>query len=793
VLNPIDAFVAAEHARHDLTARPSAPAHVLLRRVYLDLTGLPPTAEQLQAFLADSSADAYEKVVDQLLASPQYAERWGRHWMDVWRYSDWAGWGEQVRDSMPHVWRWRDWIVESLDADKPYDRMILEMLAADELCPEDADALRATGFLVRNFKRLSREQWMQDTVNHTTKAFLGMTLDCARCHDHMYDPVSQQEYYQFRAIFEPYNVRTDRVPGQVEVEKDGLVRAFDAELAAPTYFYVRGDERQADKDKPLVPAVPEQLGGSFAAQEISLPTLAYIPDKRDFVADDDVRAATERASAARSKWEEAQPKLGEAEASLIQSGSDAERMKAVDTLRREVQGLEIEAHLAEAKRDALVATLAAERLDAEDPQAPVEEREQAAKNALAAQRRQAVCEKRQEQFVAEEAVRSALLAAAEAENNLAAQPNEANLQAQRDMASQAADEARKKLTAADEALRAAEQEESASLTTDYKKRDLHAYPQTSTGRRLALARWIVDAQNPRTARVAINHIWLRHFGQPLVSSVFDFGNNGQPPTHPALLDWLASEFMQPSLSLSPSAQGREWQAAQSPGVPWSMKHVHRLIVTSNTYRMASAYDEASAKLDPDNRFLWCMPERRMEAEVVRDCVLYVCGQLDLTRGGPDIDYEQGLQVPRRSMYFRHAPEKQMTFLRLFDAASPVECYRRKESIIPQQALALANSSLALEQSRRLARKLNDEYPDANDFLQIAFQQVLARPATADEVAACLVFLSEQESFFSQNAERLTAVATDADDVVRPAADNVLRARENLVHVLLNHHDFVTIR
>jgi hypothetical protein len=188
---PIDAFISVEHQKRGLTPRPDAPPAVLLRRVYLDLIGLPPTPDELHAFLNDTSPDAYEKVVDALLERPEYGERWGRHWMDVWRYSDWAGWGNQVRDSMPHVWRWRDWIIESLNGDKPYDRMILEMLAADEYCPEDADALRATGFLVRNYKRLSREQWMQDTVNHTSKAFLGATFECARCHDHMYDPISQ--------------------------------------------------------------------------------------------------------------------------------------------------------------------------------------------------------------------------------------------------------------------------------------------------------------------------------------------------------------------------------------------------------------------------------------------------------------------------------------------------------------------------------------------------------------------------------------------------------------------------
>src|SRR5262249_22481377 len=153
---------------------------------------------------------------------------WGRHWMDVWRYADWAGYGPQVRDSQPHVWHWRDWIIESLNADKGYDRMVVEMLAGDEVAPVDPNVLRATRYLVRNFKLLSRETWRQDAVEHTFLAFQGVPIGCARCHDHMFDPLPQTDYYQIRAIFEPHKVRTDRLPGQPDLKKDGLPRAYDA-------------------------------------------------------------------------------------------------------------------------------------------------------------------------------------------------------------------------------------------------------------------------------------------------------------------------------------------------------------------------------------------------------------------------------------------------------------------------------------------------------------------------------------------------------------------------------------
>jgi len=793
--NPIDAFIAAEHARHGLTPRPEASRNVLLRRVYLDLIGLPPTAEEMHAFLSDSSSDAYEKVVDRLLGDPRYGERWGRHWMDVWRYSDWAGWGMQVRDSMPLVWRWRDWIIESQNADKPYDRMIAEMLAADELSPEDTDALRATGFLVRNYKRLSREQWMQDTVNHTTKAFLGLTLDCARCHDHMYDAVSQEEYYRFRAIFEPYNTRTDRIAGEVNVEKNGIVRAFDAEPAAVTYFFVRGDERQADKERPLQPGVPAALGGpEFALQEISLPTLARIPDKRPFVAQDDLKAAADAIDTAKRKLAETQQKVAQAEQAAAKEGTDEKKAKAAfEAAQREFKLIELDVPLAEARQAALAATIRVEQLEDDaikDKDPPAWEK--AAHEALAAQRQESLIDKRKAKLLTDDAASKANASKAAAEAKLAAEPDNAGLKAEVEKTTKAAAEAQTKLTAANEALVKTEQEITAPLTTDYKKRPLATYPEKSTGRRLALARWLGNPRNPLTARVAVNQIWMRHVGQPLVSTVFDFGNNGQPPSHPALLDWLAAEFMQPSLQLVATDSGRQWQPASSPATAWSMKHLHRLIVTSSAYRMASTPDAASAGVDPDNHFLWRMPPRRMEAELVRDCVLYVAGQLDLTRGGPDIDHGQGLKVNRRSLYFRCAPEKQMTFLRLFDAASPTECYRRKESIIPQQALALANSSLAIEQARRLARKLHGQQADAAAFVQAAFEQVLCRSPSKDELDACAAFLAEQQAFLDQNTNRLAATSTDPTDVAKPSADRALRARENLVLVLLNHNDFVTI-
>jgi hypothetical protein len=280
----------------------------------------------------------------------------------------------------------------------------------------------------------------------------------------------------------------------------------------------------------------------------------------------------------------------------------------------------------------------------------------------------------------------------------------------------------------------------------YTKRAVKTYPQESTGRRLAFARWIAHKENPLTARVAMNHIWLRHFGQPIVPRVFDFGRAGPSPSHPALLDWLAAEFMERG---------------------WSMKAMHRLLVTSSTYRMASTPDADNLRLDPDNKYYWRMPSRRLEAEVVRDSLFWIAGKLDLTMGGPDLDHTQGLTLPRRSLYFRHADDKQMELLKIFDGASPLECYQRTESIVPQQALAMMNSDLTRNQARLIAAILAAKAgKDQTIFAKAAFERVLCRLPTADEAMVCMKFLGSK-----------------ADE----------RLREDLVHSLLNHYEFRTAR
>ena len=300
------------------------------------------------------------------------------------------------------------------------------------------------------------------------------------------------------------------------------------------------------------------------------------------------------------------------------------------------------------------------------------------------------------------------------------------------------------------------------------------YPRSSTGRRLALANWIASKENPLTARVAVNHMWLRHFGRPLVPTVINFGLNGKPPTHPELLDWLASEFMEEN---------------------WSMKAVHRLMVTSNAYRMQSSTNDvkhAGLTTDPENGHLWRMNSRRMEAEAVRDSVLYLAGQLDTTMGGPELEENLGQDIPRRSVYFRNTPNLQMEFLKLFDAPNPTSCYERNESTVPQQALAMANSKLSLCQARLLARRLAGGGTPKGTFVADAFETVLGRPPSAEERAESEKFLARQTQLF-HDPKKLTAFRVSVTSEVSPANDPSLRARENFVHALLNRNAFLTIR
>jgi len=426
--------------------------------------------------------------------------------------------------------------------------------------------------------------------------------------------------------------------------------------------------------------------------------------------------------------------------------------------------------VAEARLTALQAVLRAESLE-DAGKKESDEWKQAARDALDAQRKQAKAEAEQKLFLARniEAEGQAKLETAKK-----TEADEKKAKEATDKARKILDTAKKMITEAEKAVSEANTNLQKELTTAYKPRPTDDYPETSTGRRSAFARWLTSRENPLAARVAVNHIWLRHFGQGIVATPNDFGANGRPPSHPALLDWLAAEFMANN---------------------WSMKEMHRLIVTSSTYRMASTPNDANTKIDPDNVYLWRMPSRRMEAELVRDNLLYIGGNLDPAMGGPEIDHKLGLTSKRRSVYLRTAAEKEVEFLKLFDNASVTECYMRKPSVMPQQALALANSELALNQAQILSeRLLHEAGSDSERFIELAFARILARPPKPEEAGLCREFLLKGTKKMAGASGMVVVPVSTAGSKAAgmPPTLDAKRARD-LVLVLFNHNDFVSIR
>ncbi len=915
----MDALLAARLALKKLNPQPEAAPEIWLRRVYLDLIGLPPTAEAIEKFLAQCAdkhspvvslsspvaRKACANVVDHLLGTPQHGERWARHFMDIWRYCDWYGLGAQLRHSQKHIWHWRDWIVESLNADKGYDQMIVQMLAADELAPEDRDNLRATGFLARSYYLFNRTTWLDETIEHTCRAFLGLTMQCVKCHDHKYDPIEQAEYYRMRAIFEPLHVRLDPWSGEPDFEKNGLPRVYDLHLDKPTFVHVRGDEKNEDKSKPLTAGIPQVLEfAAFQQASIKLPLTSTKPALLPFVLQDHLHVAERGIAAAQKMLEQARLAQAKArpldakpvmkpkvlvsddftvakpqqweilkgdwkhspigvrqhetgaerrslrlkpappvdfEASLSFTIRGGQKWKSVGivfdgvgkdnvmvymsafsggskiqvaltnggntsystngstartisqdvryTLDLRVRGQLINAsindepvlafrlpqqrrpgHLSISAFDADVefhsfklAELAPDadlREPAADKSVPLAD----AKGALVLAEKQLAAAKAKPAmiravFAADQAKRDKALAQTAA----AAEANYKLAQAEVDLFKAVGDSKAKadakKIKTAGEALEKAKKkaavpgESYTSLPASFKAQEgpeestnatVQTYPDTSTGRRLAFAKWIADKRNPLTARVLVNQVWMRHFGAPLVANMDDFGRRSLVPLHQDILDTLTVDFMNSG---------------------WSLKHLHRAMVLSELYRRSSSNaqaDDATVTADPDNANYWRMNPRRMESQVVRDSLLHLAGKLDLTLGGPSLDPASSETSPRRSLYFIQNAETEHRFLAVFDNSNVLECYRRNESVVPQQALALTNSKLSRECADALATKLAKL--DAEPFVTQSFLTVLGRPPS--------------------DAERLASL-----EGFKALKQN----RSLFLQALLNHNDFVTLR
>ena len=985
---PIDAFLEQQQRKHGITPQPEAPRIIQLRRLHLDLIGTPPTADEIAACEADQSPLWYEQTVKRLLDDPRHGERWARHWMDIWRYSDWWGLGDQLRNSQKHIWHWRDWIVESLNADTPYDEMIRLMLAADEMHPNDLGKLRATGYLARNNWLFNRPQWMEETVEHVGKGFLGLTMNCARCHDHKYDPIAQDDYYRLRAFFEPYHVRLDVVPGEPDLTRDGIPRIFDGLPDEPTYMYVRGDERNPDKSRVIQPGIPQVLSfADLVISPVTLPEEAQEPERRPWVLEAYVLKAQEKSEAAKAEVQNALQKLQTAESkeaelmkkdeetklterekqrpllkekfetleaprwklfggnwshtpgkleqkmdgptraalrlveksprdfeasvrftilggsqwrsvgitfdatqpdptqpaaatdseqnvyvsavaggSKVQAawnrggnwtypGGEAVRSMPIElnrtyTLRIQVRDNLVNAFLDDEPViawesplprtdgalqlitfDALVAfhevTISALdpkrplRMPGSDPLSSPQTLKMAQTAAESARADLKVAEaalvvavaelestqkradaQRAEWDPADTSRPEKSAAAIMAERHVQVEKNaQAILVAEKSLLIATGD----KKAAAEKAVqdaRTAHEKSLSALEAEIKPEDKFTrmtgaawtptrffnsgkddpevmFSSTSTGRRTALANWLTDRRNPLTARVAVNHIWTRHMGQPLVPTVFDFGRKGTPPVHQELLDWLAAELIDSG---------------------WSMKHLHELIVESAVYRMSSSvrtYGIAEGEFgrngdgestasspdllvspspslmsDPENRYWWRRVPIRMESQLVRDSLLSMAGTLDSTMGGPSIPADQQAASTRRSLYFFHSNNDRSLFLTTFDEALVKDCYRREQSIVPQQALALSNSQLALDASQQIAQRFSKGVHEDEDFARIAFRVVTGINAGEAEITASVSALESWKKLSGGSPET---------------------ARANLIWALINHNDFVTLR
>lgn len=917
--NPIDTLLAHKRATKQIQTVAPAPRTLLLRRLYLDLIGLPPTHTQLR------DQRPLSVIIEELLTNPQHGERWARHWMDVWRYSDWYGLGNQLRYSQKHIWHWRDWIVNSLNKDKGYDRMITEMLAGDEAWPTDQEAVTGTGFLARNYYLFNRTTWLDSTIEHTSKAFLGLTMNCAKCHDHKYDPITQLDYYRLRAIFEPHQIRLDAVPGETDFDKAGLPRAFDDHIDQITYLHRRGDPKSPDETSVIAPGVPAVLASFAPAIEpIQLPLAAHSPGTRPYVVRDHLAKATEQVLTARTKLEDTKKKRDELAAKPPESTTDTPplafqfhddfdtldantwRLTGKDwkhsagvlrqtTATREQQSAKLlvdlprdfelrcqytttggttyksvtirfdqsegtgysnfvytSAHAPDPKvqvaferdkqstypgegrksfpiavgkryelrfaiRDTLVnvwlndefmtafrypnrrdgflslsgfdATVDFDSIQISDLKSSVELR-QAGKQSIVsvdeAEQAVDVADAEYTLAIAHEALLQAVLEKEQAEANPAIdaekQAELATLTGQRQIEWEIADLKRKrasnptdakKLGTIDQMLVKAQDNLSRSKdepiaykpirgsrkaleSPAHKEQDYPAtYSPVSTGRRLALAKWITSTQNPLTARVIVNHVWMRHFGQPIVESTFDFGLRSPEPLHSDVLDLLAWEFMNSG---------------------WSFQHLHRLIVSSETYALSATSKEsepATIAADPDNLYLWRMNSRRMESQVIRDSLLSLANELDPTLGGPSISPSP--EARRRSIYFLHSRDQTDSFLDMFDNADILQCYRRSASIVPQQALALYNSRLAIEMSGKIARQINEQtkQDSRNGFIQSTFFLILGRHPSPSEATEC-------ERYFDEMT-KLTEVSDEQ------------QIRDRFVQAMLNHNDFITIR
>ncbi|MBS0209573.1 MAG: PSD1 domain-containing protein [Planctomycetes bacterium] len=690
VRTPVDAFLLAKLEEQGVAYSPTADKRTLVRRVYFDLWGVPPTPDQVDEFLADTAPDAWDRLVDRLLASPHYGERWGRLWLDVAGYADSDGASEKdiVRQ---YAYKYRDYVIRSINSDKPFDEFIREQVAGDEmlappytnLTPAQTDRLVATGFLRmgpdgtgagEGDQNVARNEVMAETIKIVSTSLLGMTVGCAQCHSHRYEPISQADYYRFRAIFEPaYDWKNWRSPqGRLVSLMSDAQRKQMAEVDAEA-------KKLSDERLKTLQAWVDQ---AFDEEIVKIPEDQREALRATFKTPADKRTPEQK------QLVRAHPQMFHTTGSIYLR----ERKRYNDFDKKYTEEL---------------AKIKARRPAEQYAQALTEVPNKTPDTFLFF--RGDINQPREKQKPAELTILGA------------AHP----------------------VTIADD---------DAKLPT--------------SGRRLAYAKHLTDGKHPLLARVLVNRVWLNHFGRGIVSTPADFGVAGMRPSHPELLDWLASEWM---------AGG------------WRLKTLHKLLLTSTAYQQVSARTPELDKIDVENRLLGRMNIRRLEAEMVRDAILDVAGSLNNEMFGPAVPVspddvgqiivavdtrdsagrpsnkkvDLGDDVYRRSVYVQVRRSMPLSMLDTFDMPRLApNCELRNNSTVAPQSLLLLNNTLVLDQSLAFARRVRRAAPnDVPAQVRLAWQWAFADEPTKAELDQAVAFINEQIKSLSPSAPAPAKPAT----------------------------------
>ena len=745
-MSSIDDFIDKRLAEAGLTRSQTAPRRQLIRRLYLVMHGMPPTPEQVRDFVADNRSDAWERLVDRVLRSPRYGERWGQHWLDLARFGETTGF--ETNRERPNAWPYRDWVIDSFNEDKPFDEFIIEQIAGDAF----GDGI-GTAFLVAgpndivkskdpDLTNTQRQDELADMINTTSTAFLGLTVGCARCHNHKFDPISQSDYYSLAAVFAGVNHAERTLPLSAETqtkiaELDKTIKQLTDDLKQ---FNVR------ENPNLRVPVTAQRNVEDFAPVEARFVRFnilgtnrgeACIDELQVFSAEKNV-ALAQNGAIASSSGDFVHPlhklkhindgNFGNAKSwisSTVSGGWVQIEFAKIERIERVVWQRDQTGRYTDrlATKYEITASVDGEmwfRLTSSEDRNPFSEnaapRYDFSKfpDSLAAKGR-AWLKRLQDS----ERARQRLQSSAKVYAGTFAQPGPTHRLY------------RGEYTAPREEVPPAG---IASLSGPILERDA---PEQQ--RRLAIAEWIASEKNPLTARVAVNRLWQFHFGAGIVDTPSDFGSNGAEPTHPELLDWLANELVEND---------------------WSLKHIQRGILCSETWQQASQPKQSALAIDADSRLLWRFPPRRLEGEGIRDCMLAVSGKLNPEMGGPgfsafEVEMENvrhyfpkksfGPNDWRRMVYMTRVRQERDSVFGVFDCPDNSQVTpKRSRSTTPLQALNLLNSHFVMEQAQFLAERLNASESDSAGRIRLAYELCFGREPDEAEIAEAEAFVQRTD-------------------------------------------------